>query len=71
MSKLSLPVPAVPAEPVDTLVTFAADYDHHWPSRAVTAFKAGWSGRVKREVAVAAGAKGVLEANSLDDTPVS
>ena len=35
-------------------VTFERDYNHKWPSRAVTAFKAGWSGRVKQEVADAA-----------------
>ncbi len=39
-------------------VHFAQDYDHRWPSRAVTAFKAGWSGTVKREVGEAAIAKG-------------
>ena len=31
-------------------VKFTADYDHRWPSRAVTAFKAGYEGTVKREV---------------------
>lgn len=35
-------------------VKFEKDYDHTWPSRAVTAFKAGWSGNVKDEVAAAA-----------------
>lgn len=39
-------------------VLFTADYDHRWSSRAVTAFKADWSGTVKREVAEAAIAKG-------------
>jgi hypothetical protein len=40
---------------------FTKDYDHHWPSGAETAFKAGWSGPVKDEVATAALAKGVAE----------
>jgi len=39
-------------------VTFTKDYDHRWPSRAVTAFKAGWAGTVKHEVAESAHAKG-------------
>jgi len=39
-------------------VLFTARYDHKWPSRAVTCFPEGWSGRVKREVAAAAIAKG-------------
>lgn len=39
-------------------VTFTKDYDHRWPSRAVTAFKKGWMGTVKAEVAEAAIAKG-------------
>jgi hypothetical protein len=39
-------------------VRFTANYDHRWPSRAMTMFKAGWSGTVKREVADAAIAKG-------------
>ncbi|WP_156448186.1 hypothetical protein [Sphingobium sp. CCH11-B1] len=39
-------------------VHFTRDYDHRWPSRAVTAFKAGWSGAVKREVGEAAIGKG-------------
>ena len=39
-------------------VKFTANYDHRWPSRAVTAFKAGWFGTVRREVAEAAIAKG-------------
>lgn len=42
-------------------VTFARNYDHTWPSRSVTAYKAGWSGRVKGEVAEAARAAGALE----------
>ena len=39
-------------------ITFTADYNHRWPSRAVTHFKTGWTGTVKREVADAAIAKG-------------
>ena len=39
-------------------VRFTQDYDHRWPSRAVTAYKAGWEGTVKREVGDAAIAKG-------------
>jgi hypothetical protein len=39
-------------------IIFSADYDHRWPSRAITAYKAGWSGTVKREVSDAAIAKG-------------
>lgn len=35
-------------------VIFDRDYDHKWPSGAVSAFKKGWKGRVKREVAEAA-----------------
>ena len=40
-------------------VTFTADYNHRWPSRAVTFFPAGYTGNVKREVEEAALAKGV------------
>lgn len=42
-------------------VTFKSNYDHKWQSRAVTAYKAGWSGTVKDEVAEAAEKAGVLE----------
>lgn len=42
-------------------VRFTADYDHRWPSRARTAFRKGWEGRVKREVADAAIAAGKAE----------
>jgi len=42
------------------IVKFKADYDHTWPSRAVTAFKRGWSGPVKQEVATAAKKAGAL-----------
>jgi len=39
-------------------VIFTADYDHRWPSRAITAFKAGYEGTVKREVGEVAISKG-------------
>lgn len=39
-------------------VRFTLPYDHRWPSRAVTHFPAGYKGTVKREVGVAAIAKG-------------
>ena len=39
-------------------IKFTADYDHRWPSRAVTAFKAEWEGTVKREVGESAISKG-------------
>jgi hypothetical protein len=42
-------------------VTFTANYDHTWASRAVTAYKAGWTGTVKDEVAVGAIAAGAAE----------
>lgn len=41
-------------------VTFARDYNHTWPSRAMTKFPAGWSGPVKAEVEERARALGVL-----------
>lgn len=39
-------------------VRFTADYDHKWPSRAMTFFPAGYEGTVKREVGERAIAKG-------------
>lgn len=39
-------------------VEFTADHDHIWPSRAVTAYKAGTTLFVKKEVAETAIAKG-------------
>lgn len=42
------------------VVTFAKNYDHVWPSRAMTAYKAGMTKRVKAEVAAAARLKGAL-----------
>ncbi len=35
-------------------VIFERDYDHKWPSGAVSAYKRGWKGTVKREVGEAA-----------------
>lgn len=69
------PTPAPPAatDPVATaeaesrtgprspVVKFKANFDYTWPSRAVTAYKAGWQGRVKAEVAEAAEKAGVLD----------
>lgn len=40
-------------------VLFHRDDDHKWPSRAVTAFKAGYEGTVHRHAGAAAIAKGV------------
>lgn len=42
-------------------VKFARNYDHIWPNRAQTAFKAGWEGPVKTEVAERARELGVLD----------
>ena len=39
-------------------VHFTADYDHRWPSRAVTAYKAGMTLTVRRVVGEAAIDKG-------------
>lgn len=39
-------------------VRFTQNYDYRWPSRAITAFKAGWEGTVKREVGESAISKG-------------
>jgi hypothetical protein len=39
-------------------VRFTADYDHKWPSRASTAYKAGMVLTVKRDVGEAAISKG-------------
>ncbi len=41
-------------------VTFARNYDHVFPNRAMVAYKAGWSGPVKAEVAERARAVGAL-----------
>ena len=40
---------------------FTADYDHYWPSRAVTAFKEGMVAYVKNDVAEAAKKAGAGE----------
>lgn len=42
-------------------VKFTGKYDHNWPSRAVTAYSAGFIGSVKKEVAEAAIAAGKAE----------
>lgn len=42
-------------------VKFTGKYDHNWPSRAVTAYPAGFIGSVKKEVAEAAIAAGKAE----------
>lgn len=47
--------------PRSPVVRFKANFDYTWPSRAVTAYRAGWQGRVKVEVAEAAEAANVLE----------
>ena len=52
-------------------VRFTADYDHRWPSRAVTAFKAGWEGTVKREVGDMAISKGKATEVGARATPAS
>jgi hypothetical protein len=57
-------------------VTFTADYNHRWPSRAVTFFPSGYTGSVKREVEEAAIAKGVATpakkpSKAVDDEQVS
>lgn len=41
-------------------VTFAAAYDHTFPSRAMAHYPAGWSGRVLGEIAERARSLGVL-----------
>ena len=46
-------------------VTFAARYDHVWPSRAMTNYPAGWSGPVKAEVEERARRLGVLADDAL------
>jgi hypothetical protein len=43
-------------------VRFTADYDHIWPSLAMTFHPAGYEGRVKAEVAARAIALGRAEA---------
>lgn len=50
-------------------VTFRRNYDHTWPSGAVTAFKAGWTGTVKREVEEAAGAVGAIDGSRTPRAP--
>lgn len=52
-------------------VLFHKNYDYRWPSRAVTAFKAGWSGRVKKEAGEAAIMKGRATLIPEDDKPAA
>lgn len=40
---------------------FTKDYDHKWPSRAVSAYKAGFVGVLKREVLLGAQARSAVE----------
>lgn len=51
-------------------VHFTADYDHRWPSRAVTAYKAGMILTVRRVVGEAAIAKGRATEIARRATPV-
>lgn len=50
-------------------VRFIANYDHPWPSRAVTNYPAGLEMTVKREVGERAIAKGRATLIVRDDTP--
>jgi len=50
-------------------VTFTAPFDFTWPSRAMTHYAAGWSGRVKAEVVAAARKAGVIA--PVDAKPVT
>lgn len=52
-------------------VHFTADYDHRWPSRAVTAYKAGMILTVRRVVGEAAIGKGKATEITRRATPVS
>lgn len=52
-------------------VHFTADYDHRWPSRAVTAYKAGMILTVRRIVGLAAIGKGKATEIARHATPVS
>lgn len=49
-------------------VTFNSDYDHRWPSGAITAFKKGMSLRVRAEVSIAAIAAKKATADEKSDT---
>lgn len=48
-------------------VRFASNFDYTWPSRAVTAYKAGWSGRVPGVVARKAKAAGALDETRIQE----
>lgn len=52
-------------------VRFLKDYDHRWPSRAISAFKAGFVGSVKAEVWEGARAKGAATLAPKAATPSS
>lgn len=52
-------------------VHFTADYDHRWPSRAISAFKSGTTVTVKREVGLAAIGKGKATEIVRHATPIS
>ncbi len=47
-------------------VEFAKQYDHTWPSRAMTKFPAGYAGTVKNEVAEGAKKAGALKGEPQD-----
>ena len=68
MARKTAPADRTPSRYVE----FTADHDYTWPSRAVTAFKAGWSGRVKGEVAeraIAAKKAKEIDPPARDETP--
>jgi len=52
-------------------IRMTQDWDYRWPSGAVTAFKKGWSGKVKKEVGAAALAAQAAEevSDSGEDSP--
>lgn len=52
-------------------IHFTADYDHRWPSRAITAYKAGMTLTVRRVVGEAAISKGKATEIAHRATPVS
>ena len=49
-------------------IRFTENFDYRWPSRSVTAYRAGWEGRVKAEVRKAAVDSGKAVA-VLDEVP--
>lgn len=48
-------------------IIFERDWDYKWPSRAVSAYKKGWRGRVKKDVGKAAIKAGAAVEGSADD----